>query len=78
MGCYQLLILKLILGQYEVIVVESLSDLTDDISDLHEFMKDAAPIWVYFYELSSKCFYCCDNRCSPDNTQSVWDGGYNC
>lgn len=73
-----MLILKLISGQYEVVVVEKLSDLTNDISDLHEFMKDAAPIGVCFYELSSKCFYCCDNRCSPDKTQSVWDGGYGC
>lgn len=62
-----LLISLLVTGQYEVVVVEKLSDLTNDASDLEEFMRDASQAGVYFYEISSKCFYGCHMECSASN-----------
>ncbi len=74
-----MLISLLITGQYEVVVVEKLSDLTDDVSDLEEFIRDAAQIGVYFYELSSKCFYSYHADCSnSDENRPAWDGGCGC
>lgn len=54
-----ILVSLLVTRQCEVVVVEKLSDLTNDASDLEEFMRDAAQIGVCFYELSSQCFYSC-------------------
>lgn len=51
------LISLLLTGKYEVIVVEKMTDLTDDLSDLNEFIKDAAAIGVYFFELSTMLFH---------------------
>lgn len=52
-----MLILLLLSGKYEVVVVDCLFDLTDDISDLCEFIKDAASIGVKFFELRTLCFF---------------------
>lgn len=74
-----MLISLLVTGQYEVVVVEKLTDLTDNVSDLEEFMRDAAQVGVYFYELSSKCFYSYHADCSDsDESRPVWNGGCGC
>ena len=41
-----MLITQLITGQYDTVVVENMSDITGDESDLEEFMYDAANIGV--------------------------------
>lgn len=43
-----MLITRLITGQYDTIVVENMTDITADESDLEEFMYDAANIGVVF------------------------------
>ena len=48
-----MLITRLITGQYDTVVVENMSDITGDESDLEEFMYDAANIGVGFFELST-------------------------
>ena len=47
-----MLITRLITGQYDTVVVENMTDITADESDLEEFMYDAANIGVGFFELS--------------------------
>lgn len=44
-----MLITRLITGQYDTIVVENMTDITADESDLEEFMYDAANIGVVFF-----------------------------
>ena len=48
-----LLISLLLGGEYQMIVVDRLTDITEDLSDLEEFLKDAAAIGVLVYELST-------------------------
>lgn len=48
-----LLISFLLTGEYETVVVDSLSDITPELSDLEEFLKDAAKIGVSVFELAS-------------------------
>ena len=43
-----MLITRLITGQYDTVVVENMTDITADESDLEEFMYDAANIGVVF------------------------------
>lgn len=52
-----MLISMLITGRYEVVVVNKMTDLTDDLSDLNEFMKDAFFMGIYFFELSTMKFH---------------------
>lgn len=48
-----LLITFLLDGEYQMIVVDKLTDLTSDLSDLEEFLNDAAAIGVSVFELST-------------------------
>ena len=48
-----LLISFLMTGQYDMVAVDKLTDLTEDVSDMEELMKDAAKIGVGFLELST-------------------------
>lgn len=52
-----LLISLLLTGRYDTVVVERMTDLTTDRSDLVEFMKDAAGIGVGFFVLSTMRFH---------------------
>ncbi len=52
-----MLITLLISGKYDTVVVEKLSDITEDESDLEEFMHDAAGIGVGFFELSTMQYH---------------------
>lgn len=66
-----LLISFLLTGEYETVVVDRLADITPELSDLEEFLKDAAKIGVSVFELSSMtvrnhvylegCPDCCDD-----------------
>lgn len=47
------LITFLLEGEYQMIVVDKLTDITNDLSDLEEFLKDAATIGVSVFELST-------------------------
>lgn len=46
-----MLIAFLLDGEYQVVVVDKLTDLTSDLSDLEEFLNDAAAIGVSVFEL---------------------------
>lgn len=48
-----LLITFLLDGEYQIIVVDKLTDITSDLSDLEEFLNDAAAIGVSVFELST-------------------------
>ena len=48
-----MLITFLLDGEYQMIVVDKLTDLTFDLSDLEEFLNDAAAIGVSVFELST-------------------------
>jgi len=48
-----LLITFLLEGEYQMIVVDKLTDITNDLSDLEEFLKDEATIGVSVFELST-------------------------
>ncbi len=48
-----MLITFLLEGEYQMIVVDKLTDLTSDLSDLEEFLNDAAAIGVSVFELST-------------------------
>ena len=52
-----LLISFLMTGQYDMVAVDKLTDLTEDVSDMEELMKDAAKIGVGFLELSTMDYY---------------------
>lgn len=52
-----MLITLLISGKYDTVVVEKLSDITEDESDLEGFMRDAAEIGVGFFELSTMQYH---------------------
>lgn len=74
-----MLITLLITGKYEIVVVNHMADLTTDLSDLDEFMKDAAAIGVRFFELSTMQFHSYDKPESGCNEERpVWDGGEGC
>ena len=42
-----------LVGKYQMIVVDKLTDITSDLSDLEEFLIDAATIGVSVFELST-------------------------
>lgn len=50
------LITLLLTGQYEVVVVENMTDLTDNVADLAEFVGDASRVGIRFYELSTMSY----------------------
>lgn len=74
-----MLITRLITGQYDTVVVENMSDITADESDLEEFMHDAANIGVGFFELSTMQYYMYDTtKCPANRERPIWDGGAGC
>lgn len=73
-----LLISFLLTGQYDLVAVDKLADITEDVSDLEEFMKDAAGIGVGFLELSTMAFYMYKEEPVRDNIIPIWDGGIGC
>ena len=74
-----MLITRLITGQYDTVVVESMADITADESDLEEFMHDAANIGVGFFELSTMQYHIYDTtKCPADKERPIWDGGAGC
>lgn len=48
-----MLITFLLDGEYQMIVVDKLTDLTSDLSDLEEFLNDASAIGVSVFEFST-------------------------
>ena len=74
-----MLITRLITGQYDTIVVENMTDITADESDLEEFMYDAANIGVVFFELSTMQYHICNlSKCPADKERLIWSGGKGC
>ena len=74
-----LLISFLMTGQYDMVALDKLTDLTEDVSDMEELMKDAAKIGVGFLELSTMDYYeYKDIKPAPDNIIPIWDGGTDC
>ena len=69
-----MLITRLITGQYNTVVVENMVDITNDKSDLEEFMRDAANIGVGFFELSTMQYYIYDTSCPADMERTIWGG----
>ena len=74
-----MLITRLITGQYDTVVVEKMADITSDMSDLEEFMRDAANIGVGFFELSTMQYHIYDlTKCPADMEKPIWSGGKGC
>lgn len=74
-----MLITQLLTGRYDTVVVENMTDLTADGSDLKEFMYDAACIGVGFFELSTMQYHMyAETKLFPNDVTSVWDGGSGC
>ena len=74
-----LLISFLMTGQYDMVAVDKLTDLTEDVFDMEELMKDAAKIGVGFLELSTMDYYeYKDIKPAPDNIIPIWGGGTGC
>lgn len=74
-----MLITRLITGQYDTVVVENMADITEDKSDLEEFMYDAANIGVGFFELSTMQYHMYDTAGRSTNKERpIWDGGAGC
>ena len=74
-----MLITRLISGQYDTVVVESMADITADESDLDEFMHDAANVGVGFFELSTMQYHIYDlAKCPADKERPTWGGGKGC
>jgi len=74
-----MLITRLISGQYDTIVVENMADITADESDLEEFMHDAANVGVGFFELSTMQYHIYDAaKCPADKERTIWNRGAGC
>lgn len=74
-----MLITRLISGQYDTVVVENMTDITADESDLDEFMHDAANIGVGFFELSTMQYHIYDlAKCPAGKERPTWSGGKGC
>ncbi len=65
-----MLITRLITGQYDTVVVENMADITADKSDLEEFMHDAANIGVGFFELSTMQYHMYDTTVRPADKET--------
>lgn len=52
-----LLVSLLLTGRYDTVAVERMSDITQDRSDLEEFMKDAAEVGVGFFVMSTMRYH---------------------
>ena len=67
------------IGQYDTVVVENMTDITADESDLDEFMHDAANIGVGFFELSTMQYHIYDlAKCPAGKERPTWSGGKGC
>ena len=74
-----LLISFLLTGRCDLVAVDKLADITEDVSDLEEFMKDAAGIGIGFLELSTMDFYMYkEEDPARDKIIPIWDGGFGC
>ena len=74
-----MLITRLITGQYDTVVVENITDITADESDLKEFMRDAANIGIGFFELSTMRYYIYDlTKSTADKERAIWGRGSGC
>ena len=74
-----MLIASLITGQYDTVVVEKMTDITSDMSDLEEFMRDAVNIGIGFFELSTMQYHIYDlTKCPADMEKPIWGGGKGC
>lgn len=74
-----MLITRLISGQYDMVVVENMADITEDESDLEEFMHDAANIGISFFGLSTMQHHMYDTtKCPADKERPIWGGGAGC
>lgn len=74
-----MLITRLISGRYDTVVVGNMTDITEDESDLEEFMHDAANIGVGFFELSTMQYHMYDTtKCPADKERPIWGGGTGC
>lgn len=74
-----MLITRLISGQYDTVVVENMADIAADESDLEEFMHDAANIGVGFFELSTMRYLIYDRaKCPADKERPIGGGGKGC
>ena len=74
-----MLITRLITGQYDTVVVENMTDITADKSDLEEFIYDAANIGVGFFEISTMQYHIYDlTKCPADKERTIWGGGKGC
>lgn len=74
-----MLISLLITGKYEVVVVNKMVDLTNDLSDLNEFIKDTFSKGIYFFELSTMKFQFynyLDCSCSEERQSGRIDWGF--
>jgi hypothetical protein len=73
------LITLLIAHNYKVVLVDHMTDITEDFLDLNEFMRDVAEIGVCFFELASKHFQY--HHYVEDSSREecpIWDGGAGC
>lgn len=65
--------------KYEIVVVRHMKDITNNLSDLKEFIKDVTAIKEGFFELSTMQFpydtYLDNNY---EKEKIVWDGGAGC
>jgi hypothetical protein len=74
-----MLITRLISGQYDTVVVENMTDIIEDESDLEEFMCDAANVGVGFLELSTMQYYIYEEtELLADKERPVWGRGTGC
>ena len=74
-----MLISLLLTGQYDTVVVNGLAALTDDASDLQEFLKDAGAIGVGLFGLSSMQRHRYTGKGEiPECFSDIWDGGAGC
>jgi len=74
-----MLISLLITGEYKIVVVNKMTDLTTNLFDLDEFMKDASEIGVRFFELSTKQFYFHTySGKAPEAERPIWNKRAGC
>lgn len=73
-----MLISFLLDGEYQMIVVDKITDIADDLSDLEEFLNDAAAIGVSVFELSTMQIRhhvymdCCPDCSTIGNILRMW------
>lgn len=64
----------LISGEYKIIVVNKMTDLTTNLFDLDEFIKDVSEIGVRLFELTTKQFYFHTySGKTSEEERTIWD-----